>query len=517
MPDNRPNVLHFCTDGQRFDTVHATGNPIIRTPNLDRLTHEGVAFTSAYTTCAWCVPARNSMLYGEYPFRNAPGVFMGAEDRPSFVDTLASAGYRTHSIGKCDFYPDQHALRGFQTREIHEELLPSPDLDDYLQYLHSAGYAYVTDPLGVRGEMYYIPQLSPLPAEVHPAQWIGDRSSAFIEDQKNSDDPWYLFCSWVGPRPPVAVPSPWHKLYRASLMPLPNVPADVESLQLYINRVQNRYKWRDQGIDQNLLRCLKAYYYAYISFIDFQIGRILESLEKSGQADNTLVIFASDHGEYLGDYNSFGLRTFFDVSARIPLIVRWPDRLRAGRICNSPASLVDIAPTVLNAAGIDKVEFDASGRFRDGVDLAGLVDGNIHREMVFYQYVHDPGLLAAPVRNRLDNPPETADPVINANHAVISERFKYAYSAADNAEFLFDRVADPLETRNLAGNPFGRKATEQMRTALISKLKGAGWTEGLDGDTWRVFPGLDISFNPDAGLLIQDYRWADLQIPGYSD
>jgi arylsulfatase len=138
---------------------------------------------------------------------------------------------------KNHFSPDMHAMRGFQTKDIQKELLPSVDQDDYLKYLHSEGYSYVTDPLGIRGAMYYIPQLSPLPAENHPGQWIGDRSIAFIEENKDSDDPRYLFSSWVGPRPPLAVPAPWHKLFRASQMPLPNVPANVESLQLYINRV----------------------------------------------------------------------------------------------------------------------------------------------------------------------------------------------------------------------------------------------------------------------------------------
>ena len=512
MPDNRPNILHFCTDGQRFDTVHATGNPIMRTPSLDRLAHEGVAFTSAYTTCAWCVPARNSMNYGEYPYRNAPDVFMAGEDRLSFVGALANAGYRTHGIGKCDFYPDTQALRGFQTREVQEELLPSPDKDDYLTHLHANGYSAVTDPLGVRGEMYYIPQLSALPVEAHPAQWIGDRARGFIEREGAGHEPWYLYCSWVGPRPPTSVPSPWHKLYRAPLMPLPNVPPDVESLQLYINHIQNRYKFRDRGIDQNLLRTLKAYYYAYASFIDFQIGRVMESLAKAGQMDNTLVVFGSDHGEYLGDYNCFGLRTFFDACARIPLIVRWPNGTCAGRICDRPASIVDIAPTMLAAAGVEPSDMRL-----DGVDLADLAEGTAERETIYHYYVHDLGGLAAAVRNRVDNPRETADPVANAMYAVIGDRYKYAYSAADNKEFLFDRANDPLETRNLAGSPFSQDALVAMRRNLISELKSAGRTEGLEGDSWKVFPSLDNTSNPDAGLLIQDYRWADQHIPGYSD
>jgi len=492
MTRKRPNVLLIFTDQQRADTIHALGNRTIRTPNLDRLCAAGVAFTRAYTASPVCVSARCSMIYGQYPhhtgcYDNAP---MPQDGRVSVMGALTEIGYRTHGIGKCHFVPDRHALRGFQTREEQEELTSSPDDDDYLVWLRANGFDYLTDPHGVRGEMYYVPQPAQMPARFHPTQWVGDRATAFLEDPERKAAPWLLFASFVHPHPPFAPPAPWHKLYRAPTMPLPNVPPDVETLQLYINRYQNRYKYRDQGIDRNLVRCLKAYYYAAISFIDSQIGRMLDALGRTGQIDNTLILFTSDHGEYLGDYNSFGKRGMHDSAARIPLVARLPGRFADGRVSTEPASLVDIAPTILAATGAA-----ITSHTTDGADLAALLAGTAGREMVFSQFQRS-GL---------------------AVYMAVDRRWKYFYSAPDGRDFLFDHAEDPLETRNHAGAPWYDRPYRTMKQALIAHLRAGGETTGLDGDDWQRFPKLDLPENPDAGLLVQDHGWANQAIPGYTD
>ena len=263
--DENPNILLIFADQQRFDTIGALGNPVIRTPNLDRLCREGTAFTSAYTPSPVCVPARCSMHYGQYPQRT--GCYenrfpMPLDRRPSFVDALTRSGYRTHGIGKCHFTPQYDDLRGFETREIQEE--GRHDGDAYLAYLKDNEMEELIEPHGTRGEMYYVPQVSKIPVRHHPTQWVGDRSIDFIKAQSRGR-PWFLFSSFIHPHPPFCPPSPWHKLYRAALMPLPRVSQQTDALHIYINRHQNRYKYRDQGIDLNLLRCMKAYYYACIS------------------------------------------------------------------------------------------------------------------------------------------------------------------------------------------------------------------------------------------------------------
>ncbi len=288
----RPNILLFFTDQQRADTISALGNPIIRTPSLDRLCAEGTAFTSAYTPSPVCVSARCAMHYGLYPSQSGcyeNGSPMPSDGRQSFMDILTGAGYRTHGIGKCHFTPDLYALRGFQTREYQEELVGDPDRDDYLKCLHANGFRHICDPHGIRGEMYYVPQPAQMPASLHPTQWVGDRAAAFVEAQAASDQPWLLYASFIHPHPPFAPPNPWHKLYRAPMMPLPFMPQDAGSLLIWVNREQNRYKYRDQGLDQNLLRCMKAYYYAAISFIDYQVGRVLDALAVTDSASSFTV------------------------------------------------------------------------------------------------------------------------------------------------------------------------------------------------------------------------------------
>jgi len=492
MAANRPNILHVFTDQQRFDTIGALGNPVIRTPALDRLCRSGVAFTSAYSASPVCVSARCSMIYGQYPlktgcYENRP---MPTDGRQSVMDALTEAGYRTHGIGKCHFLPDAHAMRGFETREKQEEIVGDPARDDYLSYVHANGYDYVCDPHGIRGEMYYVPQPSQLPARYHPTQWVGDRSAAFIREQAGADRPWYLFSSFVHPHPPFAPPNPWHKLYRAPLMPLPKVPQDWESLLTWINRQQNRFKYRDGGIDQNLLRNMKAYYYACISFIDYQVGRLLDVLEETGQLDDTLILFVSDHGEHLGDNNCFGKRSMHESASHIPLIVSLPGRFEGGRPCNRPVSHVDVAPTFLEATGARITTHEP-----DGLDLADVAAGRTDREMVFAQH----------------------DEAAHATYMAVSDRWKYVYSAADDREFLFDRLEDPLETRNRAGVRFTQEAQDHMKRALIEHLRAGGETQGLEEDDWKVFPHAELPRSPDAGLGHQDHPWADTDIPGYTD
>jgi len=366
--------------------------------------------------------------------------------------------------------------------------------------------------------MYISPLLHDiqLPPELHPTQWIGDRSINFIKDQVGTDQPWYLFSSFIHPHPPFTPPNPWHKLYRAALMPLPKVPDDVTSLHTYVNKSQNRYKYRDQGIDKNLLRCMKAFYYACISFIDFQIGRILSFLESTGQLDNTLILFTSDHGEHLGDYNCFGKRSMHDSCARIPFILSMPGLFDGGKTCDKPVSLVDIAPTFIKVA-------DASLNTHqlDGVDLAEILSGASDRKMVFSQHDYSQ---ANPTRGASYWPKEYNQDTELARAAMsqymaVSMEWKYVYSAPDNREFLFDKIHDPQETRNKAGIVFCQKALTDMRKALFEHLKTGNETRGIEGERWKQFPMPEFPDDPDTGLLIQDgyTPWTDTFIPGYSD
>ena len=481
---SHPNLLLIMTDQQRFDTIAALGNPLILTPALDRLAREGTAFTRTYTPSPVCVPARCSLLTGLPPHRT--GCFDNAPmnlELTSMMQVLAGAGYQTHGVGKMHFFPDATYLWGFESRDIGEEEAPD---DDFKRHVRSEGYDHVYDFNGVRGEMYYVPQISQLPARLHNTTWTADRSIDFL-DRRDRQRPFFLWTSFIRPHPPFDPPTPWNKLYRGPEMPLPQRPESVEHLYTFWNRLQNRYKYRDQGIDDNLIRIMRAYYYASISFIDHNVGRILARLEVDGELDRTMIVFISDHGEFLGDYNCFGKRSMMDVASRVPCLVRFPDAFPAGAACDTPTSLLDVMPTFLAAAGLGTT--DCAGEPLDRV-----VVGDTARQVVFAQLSQGrAGLYMAVTRD-----------------------LKYVYSAADDREFLFDLRLDPDETRNRAENPLYRAKRDEMRRTLVGYFTDEGYLEPLDGENWKKHPPTTVPVDhPDAWLLFQDPPDSVHPIPGY--
>jgi len=484
-----PNILHLFTDQQRVDSIRALGYSFLQTPHLDWLVKTGTSFNSAYTPVAECVPARACMITGMYADKTGCGSnadSMPPEDHPTLMSLLAEAGYRTHGVGKCHFTPDPWAMRGFQSRDTCEEIAEEPTHDDYLKSVSAAGYDHVLEPHGIRGEMYYTPQPSQLPAEHHPTQWVGNRCIDFLKKQQRTSSPWYLYAGFIHPHPPFAPPNPWHKLYRAPEMPLPYLPKNAEEMICFINRFQNRYKYRDRGLDLNLIRCMRAYYYACVSFIDHQVGRILSQLEAMGELDNTLIVFSADHGELLGDFGCFGKRSFHDASQRIPLIVRQPGRFRKGGRCASTTSLVDLLPTFLGAAGCP-VPSEC-----DGEDLAAVAKDRVARNGVFFHYAQE------------------ADGI----YGMVTERWKYAWSAPDQKEFLFDRRKHP-ESGNRAALPAAGNVLEQMGQAVRQRAgKAAFGRTGLNRKgAWKRFPVRKMPADPDAGLLYQDPPTAEPTLP----
>lgn len=492
MAGKRPNILFVLTDQQRADTIGAGGNPYIHTPVMDRLCTEGVNFTRVYTPSPVCVSARAAIISGQYPHRNGcfDNGFPMAEDRPSMMDLLSGSGYQTMGVGKMHFVPDSKSLRGFESRLTQEELRRRVADDDYLQFVHQEGFEHVHDVMGARGEMYYIPQVSQLPERLHATNWVAEQSLASLKGRDRSR-PFFLWSSFIHPHPPFSPPTPWNKLYRGPLMPLPKRPDDMEDLWTYHNRHQNRYKYRDAGLDDNLLRVMRAYYWACVSYIDYNVGRILDALEAEGELDNTLVVWSSDHGEFLGDYNCFGKRSFLDVAARVPLLARLPGRFPAGVQVDTPASLVDLMPTFACAAEADTNAFDL-----DGLDLAEMVDRQGTRMIYGMFQTGNKGMFM----------------VYNGRH-------KYIYSAADQKEYLLDHRFDPEETRNRAYNPLCTAETSTMRDSLINYFQSEGYTDPLDGDAWKRYEKLELPESPDAGLLIQDAGWSvpEYQIEGYSN
>lgn len=471
MP-TRPNILLIFTDQQRHDTIGALGNRVIQTPAMDSLVNEGVAFTSAYTPAPVCVAARCSMLLGQWAHQtgctsNDPM----PQDRTSLMELLRDAGYQTRGTGKMHFVPDGRKLWGFDARDYSEECTTQ---DDFAASLRANGYDHIVDPQGVRSEYYYLPQPSQLPARLHNSTWVADRSLSFLQT-RDQDRPFFLWSSFIKPHPPFESPVPWNRLYKPMEMPLPHLPAEYDELLTYWNREQNRYKWRDQGRDMNLLRTMRAAYYAAISFVDYNAGRLLAYLRQTGELDNTLVIWTADHGEMLGDYDCYGKRTMLDAAHCIPLLARYPAAFGQGQRCDRLASLVDIMPTCLELAGLPVPEQAV------GESLAAIASGGSQREAIVSQF--DTGPMGL--------------------YSLIRADYKYVYSAPDQREWLFDRRHRP-EERSVAGAPGYQPVLQAMRQELIQWLRRDGHESPLDGERWKTLPPRTIPSDPDAGLLFQE-------------
>ena len=253
-------------------------------------------------------------------------------------------------------------------------------------------------------------------------------------------------------------------------------PEGYEKLLNFWNRVQNRYKYRDAGIDDQLMRTMRAAYYAAISFIDYNVGRILDAL--GDEIDNTLILFSSDHGELLGDYGSVGKPGHARRATRVPMLARYPREFAAGERVDAPTSLLDIWPTALAAAGMESIYSSDEGEaFRHRV-----ADGSTARRVVYSQFSEG--------RYGL--------------YMVTDRRYKYIYSAADEKEWLFDRQIDSHERHNFAYNPSYHAETARLRSTLIERFQADGYHIAVEDGAWKRYGRQALPDYPDFGLLFQD-------------
>ena len=478
----QPNVLLIVTDQQRPDALGAAGNPTLRTPALDRLAREGTRFSRCLTASPVCVASRCAMLTGLAP--HVTGVVDNAPmplDAPMLQHRLAAAGYRTHAVGKMHLTPDPYADWGFASRDTSEEVWHDAGelgRDDYLRDLAAAGYGHVREPHGSRGEFYYVPQPSQLPDRLHHTTWCAARAEAFLKERRDPKQPFLLAIGFIKPHPPFEVPFPWGKLYRPTNVPPPMRRPDERRLWTYWNHAQNRYKHADGGACARLDRLRVAQYYACISHLDRAVGRVLAAL--GDEADDTLVLFTSDHGELLGDYGCWGKRSMLQPSVGVPMIARLPGRFQAGMRCDTATSLLDVLPTCLAACGADA----AQGQL-GGVDLAAAARGEVPRDRaVFSQFQ----------RGRY------------ALYMAASRAGKYVRSAPDHCDWSLEPAGDGpcLGERESAPGSAAFDEAQRLERALLARFRQDDYAAAHDGRGWIVFEPPTLPAAADEGLLYQD-------------
>ncbi|MCP5152538.1 MAG: sulfatase-like hydrolase/transferase [Ectothiorhodospiraceae bacterium] len=402
---SRPNILWYCTDQQRFDTIGALGNPHVSTPTIDSLVESGVAFTRAYTQSPICTPSRASFLTGHYPStvhvnRNGNETF---PDRPKLVPRLlADAGYDCGLIGKLHLTSAYRRLErrvddGYRFYKwSHAPRDNWPEGHDYADWVHAKGESLAELSSSFDG----------VPASLHQTTWAADRAIEFINEPRRG--PWLLSINVYDPHPPFNPPLAYRELFDPATMPDPLFrDSDLETqARLAVLDFQSRarhpreldihdpvvpvaqepgYRPGDRGPGPRDAWTLKAWYYAMIKLIDDQLARILQCLRDSGQLESTVVIFSTDHGESLGDHGLIekGCR-FYEGLVHVPLIVSWPGQFRAGLRADALVELQDQAPTILELAGVSLPE-TMQGRSLLPI-LRGDAAPDHHRDFVRSEY-----------------------------------------------------------------------------------------------------------------------------------
>lgn len=426
----QPNILFVMTDQQRFDTIAALGHGPAQTPNLDRLVARGLACTNAYSSCPVCVPARYTLMTGCEPSKTswlsnwAPAGRPRERCGPYLAETLANQGYRTWGLGKFHTEP-RHEPLGFQTHEYSEELWTTEEEflgDDYVRWLRSqsADFNHLEQVHGERSDMYYVPQVRPMSAELTGEAWLTGR--AVEEIGKNDPRPYFGFVSFVTPHPPIAPPIPFNRLFNPDDIPDPIVgdPA-IDQADDYLAWM-NHAVWADE-ISPAQARQLRARYYGSITYIDQCIGRIIDAVEARPDADNTLICFFSDHGDHMGDHGSWQKESFFEASCRVPLLVSWPKQLPAGTRHAELAALTDLFGLATSASGHPEL--------RDGHDLLGQLRGSAAARANVI------GMFGTPGTSQF-------------KCMVRQGEWKYIWLANGGRELLFNIKDDPKESCTLA-------------------------------------------------------------------
>ena len=401
----RPNILWICTDQQRYDTIGALGNPHVSTPNIDRLVQGGVAFERAYCQSPICTPSRASFLTGLYP----SSIRVNRNGNPTFPDfppliskTLAEAGYDCGLIGKL------HLASAYGRIETRAD-----DGYRYWQYSHAPrddwaqGHDYADWTRSKGGDLSEL-ILDPagVPAELHQTTWCAEKTIEFINAERSG--PFFASVNIYDPHPPFNPPEDYRRRFDPALMPAPLFRESDLAQQAELAAVdfQSRARHPSQldisspvlpQSPQSLLHepetagardaaTLIAAYYAMIKLIDDQLGRILAALEASGQRDNTLIIFTSDHGEMLGDHGLIlkGCR-FYEGLVRVPLIWQWRGQFAADLRSPALVELSDIMPTLLDLCGLPQPDYLAGQSLLP--ILRGERSAQRHRDYVRSEYI----------------------------------------------------------------------------------------------------------------------------------
>lgn len=412
------------------------------TPCIDALAKGGCLCENSYSPNPVCIPARHNLITGLTARHHGfDDNYFGAEAKPcpwylpTFAQILNDAGYQTAAIGKMHFQPERRCT-GFDLFLNADEVVDDILEDDYAMDLHRLGYGARGSYHGVRNVLYMQPQECTLPDELHGTHWVADKSIEYIRSRGNKERPFLLWTGFKHPHPPFDIPASWAHKYDGKI---PHHTSSETPLSLFAK--ENKCI-ADLPDEENINR-MRELYACAISFVDYNIGRIVQALKGSGYYENTLIIFTSDHGEMLGDLDTYQKFLPYDPSCKIPFIMHWPAKIAPGTIRKDFVDLNDVLPTMLDVAGICYPgDFDPPGE-----SLFALAPSK-NRQWQYVEHQRESKRWCS-IRN---------------------QRYKFVHFYGDD-EQLFDMQEDPDEKRNLmyrCSDPSILAIAASMRKVLIA-------------------------------------------------
>jgi arylsulfatase A-like enzyme len=500
MSDTRPNFLIICTDQMRADHMGCAGNPVIRTPNLDKLAGGGVNFSRAYVNCPLCMPSRATMFTGMTPrgHRVRTNGIPLDPSTPTMPAALAAAGYKTASIGKIhlsNYWVNENVQGVARNAKNFPEVdvfwqdgsikqIPTPyfglqhvDLTighgvkvggNYALWLkneHPEQWERLKNnkcepsPLGAESC-----GASPLSEEFHHTAYVAEQTIKYLNEQK-AGQPFYLMCSLPDPHHPYQVPKPWHQMYSPDdVVPPVAREGELDDLAPFFRRIYEQgFLVSGRGGKTKMSdahrREIIAYTYGMVSLLDKYVGRVLDTLKAKGLSENTVVLFLSDHGDLMGDHGLLNKGPFhFEGLLRVPMIWSLPGKFRA-RATQALASILDLAPTVLDLAGVEipvGPSSEEAGKQRPpawpGRSLAPVLNGNADTVQDSVVIENDEDYLGLRLRT-----------LVTPTHKITTYT---GHRGPESFGELFDLKNDPHELRNL----WNSAEHASLRRSLIEQL-----------------------------------------------
>lgn len=468
-PGRRPNVLFIISDDLN-NSLGCYGHPLVKSPNLDRLAARGVRFDHAYCQFPLCGPSRNSLLTGLYP--NRTGILANAQifrqtipSQVSLPQAFRLEGYFAGRIGKLYHYnvPNSMGTNGHDDPGSWEMELNPAGCDR----LEEEPKIFTLTPGQFGGTLSWY--ASPKPDALHTdglqaenAVWVLERCAA------KKDRPFFLALGFFRPHTPYVAPKAYFDLYPEADMPV--VSGVAEDQKDLPKAALGSYKKEQDKLTDALRRQAVQAYFASITFLDAQVGQVLDALKRLGLEENTIVVFTSDHGYHLGEHGLWQKQSLFEESARVPLIIAAPGIAKAGGVAGTPVGLVDVYPTLAALAGVKRPD-NLQGQNLEPVLREPTAPG---RGWALSQVVRGGGF------NRMGAAPAVGDNGQRIfGYSLRTPRWRYTeWDEGRGGKELYDHEADPRELTNLADQPAQAGVVEDLSVRLREAVANVSPSDG---------------------------------------